>query len=438
MKKRLLLIISILMLFIPVIADAASGSIKATSSSSKITLNNTFTVTVNVNSTDPLGSWDYTLTYDSSKLSLQKGDTRVVGYGDGSYSSKSYSYTFKAIGLGSATIGISSAKIADWNTDSFISTTPAGTTVNISNPVNIVYSSDNHLTDLSVDDYKLEPQFDKNVLEYTLTTKPGITSVNISAKTSHSKAKIEKTGSFDVVEGENIIPIVVKAENGSTKTYTIKLTVPEKDPIEVNINNKKINILRKLPEDLPIDFIEKTIIINEEEVPALYSEKLKITLVYVRDEKGKNGYYTFENTKVSEKFTIINSKDISIYLNKTENILKGFKKSILEIDNQKIDSYQITKNSKYYIIYGTDLLTNKSNYYSYDSINKTLQIYDQETHDYFQNQLNEKMIIIYALGGSLIIFILITILLSRNKSKIKKIEAKLEPKKTKLEEKKKK
>lgn len=436
MKKRIILLIGILSLFIPVMANAATGSIKATSSSSKVILNNTFTVTVSVNSTDTLGSWDYTLAYDSSKLSLQKGDTRVVGYGDGSYSSKTYSYTFKAIALGSASIGISSGKIADWNSDSFIQTTTSGTTVTVSEPVNIVYSSDNNLSSLSIEDYELSPVFDKKTLEYTVATNPGVTSVNISAKASHSKATITGIGKIEVVEGENIIPIVVKAENGASKTYTIKLTVPEKEPIQITVAGKKLNILRKLPEDFPINFTETTITINGEEVPALYNEKIKLTLVYVRDDNGKNVFYTFENAKVKEKFCIVKTDNLTIHISNTDTILKGFYKNKLKINEEVIEAYQISDKSKFYVLYGTDILNNKSGFYSYDSINKTLQLFDEKNYLYLLEKTDDLNIIVYILSASLVIFIIITILLSRNQTKLKKIEKRLEPLKEKKSNKK--
>lgn len=59
---------------------AASGSISVRSSRSSLVVGNQVTVTVTVSSTSPLGSWEYSLNYDSSKLKLISGNTHIVDY----------------------------------------------------------------------------------------------------------------------------------------------------------------------------------------------------------------------------------------------------------------------------------------------------------------------------------------------------------------------
>ena len=141
MKKRILILISIISLMLPVKVLAESGKIRASSNQSTVYLNNSFNVTVTVSSSGLLGSWQYNLTYDKDKLTLLSGNTSIADFGDGSSKTKTYSYSFRAIKEGKASIGVSSAKIADWQTESFIETSTGGTTVTISKPVNIVYSS---------------------------------------------------------------------------------------------------------------------------------------------------------------------------------------------------------------------------------------------------------------------------------------------------------
>ena len=149
MKKKIILLITLLL--IPFNVLAASGSIKPSVSSTKVTLNNTVTVTVKVSSSDTLGSWQYGLSYDKSKLSLISGDTNIVGYGDGTYKSKSYTYKFRAIATGSATITIDNPKIIDWTSETSANATGGSLTLTIKEPVVINYSSDNNLKALKVD-----------------------------------------------------------------------------------------------------------------------------------------------------------------------------------------------------------------------------------------------------------------------------------------------
>ena len=104
MKKYIIMFI---MLLLPLNIYAATGSIKASSSSSNVTINNTFTVTVKVSSSGKLGSWQFGVSYDKSKLSLISGEPSVVQYGDGVISSKTYTYKFVNIYKASKTGTIS-------------------------------------------------------------------------------------------------------------------------------------------------------------------------------------------------------------------------------------------------------------------------------------------------------------------------------------------
>ena len=89
---------------------AASGSISVRSSRSSLVVGNQVTVTVTVSSSSPLGSWEYSLNYDSSKLKLISGNTHIVDYAsNGNTKSASYTYTFKSISKGKSTVSISSS-----------------------------------------------------------------------------------------------------------------------------------------------------------------------------------------------------------------------------------------------------------------------------------------------------------------------------------------
>src|SRR5574344_835219 len=185
--KKILKLLTLLLVLIPIKVYAASGSINVYSSSSNVTLNNSFTVTVKVSeSGGNLGSWVYHLQYDSSKVTLVSGVLDIASPGDGTYSSKSYSYKFRAIANGKATFSISGADIVDWDSATHISTSSSGTTVTIKEAVSVTYSSNNNLSSLSIDGFELSPTFNKGVLEYTATATNTSTSVKINAKVEDS------------------------------------------------------------------------------------------------------------------------------------------------------------------------------------------------------------------------------------------------------------
>lgn len=88
-------------------------------------------------------------------------------------------------------------------------------------------SNDNTLVSLSVSNVTLTPGFNSNVTEYAATVEYDISSVVVGVKASNSKAVIESVtgnGNVNLNVGANTIQVVVRAENGEKRTYTIVVT----------------------------------------------------------------------------------------------------------------------------------------------------------------------------------------------------------------------
>lgn len=98
-------------------------------------------------------------------------------------------------------------------------------------------SSDNLLSSLSVSVGKID--FDSNKTSYTINVDKDTTEIKIDAKAKSSKAKVTGTGTIKLKEGNNEIKVVVTAENGSNKTYTINVIKKGKDTSasELSSNN---------------------------------------------------------------------------------------------------------------------------------------------------------------------------------------------------------
>ena len=91
-------------------------------------------------------------------------------------------------------------------------------TVNRENP-----SNNNYLSDLKVNG-KTITNFNKETEEYTLDDVKGdVSSIEISATAEDTKASVKGTGNKSLSVGDNSIEVIVTAENGTTKTYTIKV-----------------------------------------------------------------------------------------------------------------------------------------------------------------------------------------------------------------------
>ena len=418
MKKYILMF---MMLLLPLNIYAASGSIKISSNSSNVTLNNTFKVTVKVSTSGKLGSWKFGVSYDKSKLSLIDGKPMDGDSGDGNISSYTYTYKFKAIAVGTATINLESTSLYDWD-ENYIPTSSSTIKVNIKEPVIVNYSSDNNLKSLGVEGFEISPAFDKKTLEYTSLVTATTTKIKINGEVNDKTAKVSGLGEFEVKEGLNEFNIVVTAENGTTKTYVLKVTVPEKDPIMYKFKNGEFNILRKLPEALPTNFVSSTIKFNEEDVTCLKNETLDLTLLYLRDGNNKDGFYIYD--EVNNEVTYYNelgSNDFKIYLTNKEIVIKNLEKKEITINDVKVTGYRLTKDSNNYVISGRNISTGKDGIYLYDSVNKTISLFNQSDYD---NLINTNKLYIYVsigLGVCVLILLLALILVNNSKNKLSKV-----------------
>lgn len=87
-----------------------------------------------------------------------------------------------------------------------------------------VKSENANLNSLVLEGTDLAPEFKPSITEYTAIVGLDVENIKVVAKTEDSEATVTVKGNKDLEEGENTITIVVEAEAGNTKTYTIKLT----------------------------------------------------------------------------------------------------------------------------------------------------------------------------------------------------------------------
>lgn len=82
----------------------------------------------------------------------------------------------------------------------------------------------NWLSSLKVDGYSLTPTFDVTKdQEYTTSVSANTESVKISATCVSKKATVAGTGEIKLKKGVNAVNIVVTAENGDKRTYTVNV-----------------------------------------------------------------------------------------------------------------------------------------------------------------------------------------------------------------------
>ncbi len=432
MPKGLLFIFVIgLFLFFPTSrAHAASASIRVTGANKTVVVGNTVRATITVSSSTNLGSWSFDVKYDSSKLTFVssnlEGSTRSVGYApNGSTKSKTYTITFRAKASGSAKVWVANSLVYSYG-EAELSSSNGSYTFNLitQQQLEASYSKNNNLSSLSVDGYELQPKFSKDTLEYSLELENGVESVKINAKAEDSKASINGTGVKQLTEGDNQFKIRVIAENGTTKDYVVNIHVKELNPVYVTVDGEEYTVLRKTEGlSIPSTFTESTTFIEEEEVPIFESEITGYRIIALKDKEGQISFFKMEENGgyIPYQETTFNGITIFVLTPKKEDIPKGYEtKKTTIIDLREVPIYT-SKNDTYPLIYGINIETGKTNWYSYDAEERTLQKFDNSQMEALTLK-NERFLLLIALlsASSFLIIVFLLIYVAKVKKHMEK------------------
>ena len=425
MKKIKYLLFLILICLVPIFkVDAASATISVSANKSRVIVGETVTVTVKVSSSAPLGTWSFDVSH-SSNLSLTSSSfggsyIKDVVTSD-NQKSKSYTFTYKAKSSGTATVKIQNSQVIGYD-ELTMSTTNGSKSFTLITQAELeaTYSKNNNLKSLSVEGHELSPTFDKDTLEYSLELENGTESIEVKATKEDSTASIKGTGVINLTEGDNLIEIVVTAQNGSTKTYKINAKVKELNPIEVTLANEKYTVIRKkeLMPKANMYYLENTLKIGEEEVPSYYNEAAGITLVGLVNKSGESDLYIYENGTYSLYRELVFNQMFIKSVDMDESLIpEGYVKTKLEINDKSILAYT-KENSDYYLIYGLNLENGNKNLYKYDKVENTLQRYEEiiDNNDIYN------YIIIGLFGFIVLSYIIFIVLIAKNNKKARIIE----------------
>ena len=108
----------------------------------------------------------------------------------------------------------------------------------------IKLSSDNLIKSLKIKGYSID--FNPNKLEYSIKVKNNVKSLDLEIILNDENASYEVSGNQNFKVGENSVTIKVTAEDGSERTYTLKVTkekAKEKEETEEKDSSKTIIII---------------------------------------------------------------------------------------------------------------------------------------------------------------------------------------------------
>lgn len=443
MKKiKLVLLGVICALIMPSVVSAASGSIRVSGTSSAV-VGNRVTVTVTLSSSTAIGSWQMDLNYDKSYLQLvsstaEERGTSMANSSSGT-KSKSYTFVFKTLKTGTTRVSVSSYLAYAFSDLSRMDLTTSSKSIRImtQEELEASYSKDNNLKDLSVtvgeEVYELTPEFDRDTLEYNVTVPTGTTLITVEATRNDSTATVDGDGEIEVTEGLNTIPIVVTAQNGDEKTYTLIVNVEDENPIEVAVDGKNYTVVKSNTLlTAPSTYVETTVSIDGFDIPAFVNEAIGYTLVGLKDEDGNVSLYQYEDGEYI-LYNEFNSKSYTL-------VPVGFSKELdyikttVEINGITTGAYQYSSDSNLYIINALNLENGEEDLYLYDPASGAVILFDESfIHETNQTIAYYTYVIIAFAGALFLMLILIFVLLHSTKKKQKKIKEFIEKQEAKLE-----
>ena len=256
-KILFILFITVVLMICAKVSKVEAATYSISASQSTVTVGTTVTVTASVNA----GSWNLLISGNGVNQPLL-GETQTTSNTNASASAsftptEPGTYTFYLTGdvtdyeTEVTETGISKSVTITVNPVSQPEPDPnpstggdSGTTQDTPNESNVptetkkpetpqvTKSSNNYLSGITVGTGTLSPEFYRETFDYTVEFDDTVNlydlkEIEISATAEDDRATVEGAGTIQLNEGENNIALTVTAENGSARTYNIKVVKPE-------------------------------------------------------------------------------------------------------------------------------------------------------------------------------------------------------------------
>lgn len=381
--------------------------------------------TVAFSITVPSGTeaWTYSVSY-SDNLSLESGDTAPMGFeGD----NRTNQLVFRANSTGTGTVSISAGSYCIAGEDYDASGSASVSIVSASEPDDSEpdytpstpgKSGNNALSALTVSAGTLTPAFDPAVTEYTLSLPQGTEKLTLTATPSDSNATVQGDGELTLQEGENTLPLVVTAENGDTKTYTVTAKVAQAPTLFLDYNGQRLGVVKDVSQVTPpAGFAPaEPITYSGDTLPIWTDVSGKRTLVYLMDEKtSAQGFYLFSQTTgvQSPYLPILCGSVTYIYTDipKELSSVPGLTPATVKAFGQTLNgwTYNDASLKDFCVLYLMDD-AGSYGYYTYDSRAETLQRFSGAvfTDDAGQS-LRVPMLYVYIAGGAALVLLILLI-----------------------------
>lgn len=435
LKKAALCLLTICAMLACMTQACLASGITVSAGQSTVSVDRTVAFTITVPSDAEV--WLYRVEY-SSNLTWVSGQTTVEGYsfdpgtrvnqlvfranspGTGTVNISAGSYAINGTNYdasGSASVTIVAADKPD-DSEPAPAPTPSGGGSSTGNNPGVSLSSNNALSSLTVSAGTLTPAFDPAITEYTLSLPSQSDRLTITANPSDSRATVQGDGDISLQDGETSLSVVVTAEDGSAKTYTITVQVAQAPTLFLDYNGQRLGVVKDVSQVTPpAGFAPaEPITYSGDTLPIWTDVSGKRTLVYLMDEKtSAQGFYLFSQTTgvQSPYLPILCGSVTYIYTDipKELSSVPGLTPATVKAFGQTLNgwTYNDASLKDFSVLYLMDD-AGSYGYYTYDSREETLQRFSGAvfTDDAGQS-LRVPMLYVYIAGGAALVLLILLI-----------------------------
>lgn len=289
---------------------------------------------------------------------------------------------------------------------------------------------------------ELSPSFSPDVTEYQfLLEDKNMASVGLDVEAGDKKAKVIAMSGFSNLRiGENLAVLTVKAEDGTTKSYRVKIIreqgeveaeqVEAPEPVSeqgyIATGQEDFVVHSSFPDELlPDGCLKVEYIYKGNYIEAAYFEEGELMLLYASNQDGGNGdfyvYYSGSNEffgfvpiKSSNGLVVfpvqyptgipipnyfveasveLEGKTVAGYLVSESAFSDEQEYTDMEIEEEE-SSYVLPEYADYFLFFGISSNGNKG-WYLYDTIENTCQRYLDLTADVNENIFDEESYVVY-------------------------------------------
>lgn len=401
--------------------SAATISVSAGQSSVKVGNTVAFTVRVPSNSQ----SWTYTVKW-SDNLTYISGETEPMKFEGDNTSNK---LIFRANKEGEGKVWISAGSVSI-DRKPYEDSNSASVKIVAANQPSQGYdhgdfnkpqkSANNALASLTVSAGELTPAFDPSVTDYTLSLPLNSDKLTLTAAPSDSKAKVQGDGEVALQGGVNTLSVLVTAENGDVRTYTITVKVAQAPTLFFDFAGQKLGVVKDVEEVTPpAGFTAAEPISHGGDLLPIWTDASgEKTLVYLVDESAVTGFYLYSETGgvLSPYLPLSDGALPYVYtgLPAGASAPAGLATCTVDAFGRAINGWKYSDPALqgFYVLYLMDA-DGIYGYYTYDSAKDTLQRFNGAVFtDDGGESLRVPMLYVYIAGGAAAVLLILVIVLA--------------------------